>query len=62
MKKIAIDMDGVLADVFEQFVKYDAADTGVIKAIQDGLEKGEHEPFPNADSYLHTPVFSDTYP
>jgi 5'(3')-deoxyribonucleotidase len=57
MKKIAIDMDGVLANVFEQFVKYDAAETGIIKTIQDAIGKDEHEPFPNAAKYLHTPGF-----
>ncbi len=57
MKKIAIDMDGVLANVFEQFVKYDVADTGVLKTIQDAMGKGEHEPFPLAEKYLQAPGF-----
>lgn len=48
MKKIAKDMDGLLANVFEQFIKYDAAETGIIKALPDAIGKSEHESFSNA--------------
>ena len=57
MKKIAIDMDGVLADVFTQFTRYHEADTGEKITVKDALGKSEHEPFEKASEYLLTPGF-----
>lgn len=57
MKKIAIDMDGVLADIFKQFVKYNEVDTGIRVSVKDALGKSEHKAFAKADEYLRTPGF-----
>ena len=57
MKTIAVDMDGVLADVFEQFVRYDAARTGIRKSPKDVFGKGEVELFPHANTDLLTSGF-----
>ncbi|HMR84851.1 MAG TPA: 5'(3')-deoxyribonucleotidase [Niabella sp.] len=57
MKRIAVDMDGVLADCFEQFVKYEQADLGISKTLTDGIGKTEDEAFANARTYLYQPGF-----
>lgn len=57
MKRIAVDMDGVLADCFEQFVRYEEADLGTSKTIADGIGKTEDEAFANARTYLYQPGF-----
>ena len=57
MKRIAVDMDGVLADCFEQFVRYEYADKGIKKMLADGLGKTEDETFENARTYLYQPGF-----
>ncbi|WP_346236357.1 5' nucleotidase, NT5C type [Niabella insulamsoli] len=57
MKRIAVDMDGVLADCFEQFVRYEYAETGVRKTEKDGLGKTEDETFEHARVYLYQPGF-----
>ena|SRR5688572_19474280 len=62
MKKIAIDMDGVLADVFKQFTRYHEADTGEKITVIDALGKDEQEPFEKAGEYLLTPGFFRTLP
>jgi 5'(3')-deoxyribonucleotidase len=62
MKRIAVDMDGVLAGVFDQFTKYHYAETGEVKTIADALGKTELEPFPNGMQYLHTEGFFRSLP
>lgn len=57
MKRLAVDMDGVLADCFEQFVRFEHAETGVVKSIADGIGKTEDETFKNARKYLYQPGF-----
>lgn len=57
MKRIAIDMDGVLADVFSQFVKYNFADTGILKTKEELVGKEELLAFPKAKEYVLTPGF-----
>lgn len=57
MKRIAVDMDGVLADCFEQFVKYDHADTGVRKTREEGSGKTDEELFERARTYVYQPGF-----
>jgi 5'(3')-deoxyribonucleotidase len=62
MKRIAVDMDGVLASVFDQYIKYHYAETGELKTIKDGLGKTELEPFPHGKRYLHSKGFFRTLP
>ncbi|MGC4233342.1 MAG: 5'(3')-deoxyribonucleotidase [Niabella sp.] len=62
MKRIAVDMDGVLADCFEQFVRYEQADLGISKTITDGIGKTEDEAFVNARTYLYQPGFFRNMP
>lgn len=62
MKRIAVDMDGVLADCFEQFARYEQADTGIRKTIADGAGKTEDETFAKARTYLYQPGFFRNMP
>lgn len=57
MKRIAVDMDGVLADCFEQFVKYDFADTGMRKTRAEGAGKTDEELFAKARTFVYQPGF-----
>lgn len=62
MKRIVVDMDGVLADVFAQFVQYHLNDTCETKTIADALGKTELEPFPLGLQHLHSPGFFRSLP
>ena len=57
MKRIAIDMDGVLADVYSQFVKMHKAEFGVIVSAEEMTGKPEHGAFPNLLQYVNSPGF-----
>lgn len=62
MKTIAVDMDGVLADVYRQFIDMHFQDTGehlVAEAIR-GLK--EREAFPLLEKHVHTPGFFENAP
>jgi 5'-nucleotidase len=62
MKRIAVDMDGVLADVYRQFIAYHEKDTGVRLEIEklDGLP--EFVAFPNGHRHANTKGFFRTVP
>ena len=57
MKRIAVDMDGVLANCVEQFINYEYAETGIRKPVSDTIGKTEDEAFANARTYLYQPGF-----
>ncbi|MCH5715300.1 5' nucleotidase, NT5C type [Niabella hibiscisoli] len=57
MKRIAVDMDGVLADCYEQFVRYDYADTDVRKTREEGAGKTDDEMFKKARTFVYQPGF-----
>jgi 5'(3')-deoxyribonucleotidase len=62
MQRIAVDMDGVLADVYEQFFLFDEKDFGSRRALEkvNGIE--ERLAFPNIHKYLFTDGFFRTAP
>lgn len=62
MKRIAVDMDGVLADVYSQFILYHEKDCGVRLEMDklDGLP--EFEAFPNGRQHANTRGFFRTVP
>ena len=62
MQRIAIDMDGVLADVAEQFFRYDAKDFGKRKSLEEVAGKTEAEAFPRAREYVYSNGFFRTAP
>lgn len=55
--RIAVDMDGVLADVMEQFFRYDEKDHGKRKTLEEITGKPELEAFPRSREYVYTPGF-----
>lgn len=62
MDRIAIDMDGVLADVYYQFFKMDEADFGLRRPMEEVVGKPERDGFPHIMQYVHTPDFFRTAP
>ena len=57
MKRIAIDMDGVMADVVELFLDYHERDFGHRKSIEEINGLSEREAFPKAKEYVHSKGF-----
>jgi 5'-nucleotidase len=57
MKRIAIDMDGVLADTTRQFLDWHERETGVRLFEKDVVGKKEAEAFPNVYSWVNTEGF-----
>jgi 5'(3')-deoxyribonucleotidase len=61
-QRIAVDMDGVLADVVEQFFRYDEKDFGRRKTWEEAKGKKESEVFPKFREYVYTKDFFRTTP
>jgi 5'-nucleotidase len=57
MKRIAIDMDGVLADVFAEFVVWHERETGVRLSYDDLKGKSDRVNFPNVRQWVYTEGF-----
>jgi 5'-nucleotidase len=62
MERIAIDMDGVIADVAEQFFRYDATDFGKRKSPEEVAGIKELDAFPRAREYVLSKGFFRTAP
>ena len=61
-KRIAVDMDGVLADVLQKFFKYDERDFGKRKTWEEVIGKTEQEAFPGIREYVFAKDFFRTAP
>jgi 5'-nucleotidase len=59
-KRIAVDMDGVISDTVEQFISWEAKETGRRKTIEEVMGKPEREAFPNIRKYVYTETFFRT--
>jgi 5'-nucleotidase len=57
MKRIAVDMDGVLANVYSQFAKFYAEESGSILALKEINGMPEQQAFPNVAKYVNSPGF-----
>ena len=57
MQRLLIDMDGVLADVYAQFIAYETAEHGHTKSLEEMHGLWEHEVFPNLTVYINSPGF-----
>ncbi len=57
MKRIAIDMDGVLADVYSQFIKMHAEEFGEKLVLADLDGKTESEAFPRLLKHVNSKGF-----
>jgi 5'-nucleotidase len=62
MERIAVDMDGVLADTTEQFFSYDERDFGKRRSLEEIIGKPESVSFPKAKEYVRTKDFFRTAP
>jgi 5'(3')-deoxyribonucleotidase len=62
MERIAVDMDGVMADTTEQFFQFDERDFGRRRTLDEIIGKPESIGFPNARRYVHTKDFFRTAP
>lgn len=57
MERIAIDMDGVLANTYALFADWHERETGIRKDISETIGMPEREAFPNTRKYVFTPGF-----
>ncbi|MCE1197469.1 MAG: hypothetical protein LWW85_00750 [Marinilabiliales bacterium] len=57
MKRLFVDMDGVLANVYEQFILFEQQHTGRTKRMEELSGLLEREAFPNHDLYVHSDNF-----
>lgn len=62
MKRLIVDMDGVLADVYAQFFRYEEKETGRRQRLEDVLGKPEREAFPAEPKFVITPGFFRSAP
>ena len=62
MERIAVDMDGVIADVTEQFFRWDERDFGRRRSLAEVEGKKEIEAFPRLREYVYTTGFFRTAP
>jgi 5'-nucleotidase len=56
-KKLLVDMDGVLADVYSQFILFEEKESGVKLSIEALAGKEEYEAFPNGRKHVNTQGF-----
>ncbi|MEP7141928.1 MAG: 5'(3')-deoxyribonucleotidase [Ferruginibacter sp.] len=57
MKSISVDMDGVLANVYSQFIAMHAAEFGNILSLEEINGIAEMEAFKNSRKYVNSPGF-----
>lgn len=62
MKRIAVDMDGVLADVVQQFIRLYEKDFGIRKTLQEIKGLPEYEAFPHGRKHVFSEGFFRTAP
>lgn len=62
MQRLAVDMDGVLADVYEQFFRYDEKDFGKRRPLSDVVGVEERKAFPYINQYVYQKGFFRTAP
>jgi len=62
MKRILVDMDGVLADVYTRFFELYEEETGKRKTIDEIIGLKEGEAFPEAFRWVETPGFFRALP
>ena len=62
MKRILVDMDGVLADVYHRFFELHESETGSVLTFDDIIGLKEGEAFPGLARWVDTPGFFRTIP
>ncbi|WP_428232571.1 5' nucleotidase, NT5C type [Flavobacterium sp.] len=56
-KRIIVDIDGVLADIYGQFRKFESQDLGTTQELSEITGKLEEEAFINGENYMATEGF-----
>jgi len=62
MKRLLVDMDGVLADVYSRFFDLHEEETGIRLTVQDIIGLKEAEAFPSQLNWVNSPGFFRTIP
>lgn len=62
MKQVLVDMDGVLADFYPQFLKLEFEESGIQIPIESLVGKLEAEVFPNFKKHVNSKGFFRTAP
>lgn len=62
MQRIALDMDGVMADIYQTFFDWDEKDFGRRRTIEEVAGKREKEIFPRIREYLYREGFFRNVP
>jgi 5'-nucleotidase len=62
MKRILVDMDGVLADVYTRFLDLYEEETGIRKPMEELIDIKEGESFPQVPRWVDTPGFFRSLP
>jgi 5'(3')-deoxyribonucleotidase len=67
-QRLLVDMDGVLADIYAQYLKFEAAESGMKRSLESLRGRSESEVFINIRKYLFskgffrdTPVIQGSY-
>ena len=61
-QQVLVDMDGVLADVYTQFIDWEYRESGIKLKIEDLYGKTEREAFPSCDRHVRSIGFFRTAP
>jgi 5'(3')-deoxyribonucleotidase len=56
-KRLIVDMDGVMADIYSQFIAYEEREFGFRQPIENMLGKKENEVFRNLRQYIYEAGF-----
>lgn len=62
MKQVLVDMDGVLADVYSQFIHYELKQTGIQLNLKELFGRKENEAFPNFLIHVQSKGFFRSVP
>lgn len=62
MNRLAVDMDGVMADVYEQFFRWDEKDFGKRRPAEEVIGIEERKAFPYINEYVYAKGFFRTAP
>lgn len=61
-QQVLVDMDGVLADVYTQFIDWEYRESGIRLKLEDLYGKTETEAFPSCNSHVRSIGFFRTAP
>ena len=57
MQRLIVDMDGVLADIYAQYLELEESESGIRRSLESLNGKLESDVFKNIERYLHTKGF-----